>query len=134
VTDDALAYIAALDDPQRQADARVLDPLFRRATGFEPRLWSGKMIGYGAYAYTYKTGHSGRWFATGFAVPKRQIAVYIMPGYEPFEDLMARLGPHRRGKSCLYLSRLDRIDLGVLEDLVRAGVADLATRWPVDPA
>ncbi|MGI1661713.1 DUF1801 domain-containing protein [Palleronia sp. KMU-117] len=134
MTDDAEAYIAGLPNPQRRADAQVLDALFRRATGFTPRLWSGKMIGYGRYDYTYASGHSGRWFATGFAVPDRQITVYVLPGYTPFPDLMARLGKARRGKSCLYIPRLADIDLAVLEDLVRAGVADLGTRWTVHPA
>lgn len=134
VTDDAEAYIAGLDSPQRREDARVLDGLFRRATGFQPRLWSGKMVGYGRYDYTYESGHSGSWFATGFAVPDRQVTVYIMPGYSGFPDQMARIGKVRHGKSCLYITRLADIDLAVLEELVRAGVADLGTRWTVHPA
>jgi hypothetical protein len=134
VTDDAESYMAGLANLQRREEARTLDALFRRATGFAPRLWSGKMIGYGRYDYTYDSGHSGSWFATGFAVPDRQITVYILPGYTPFPDLMARLGKVRHGKSCLYISRLADIDLGVLEDQVRAGLADLGTRWRVLPA
>jgi hypothetical protein len=134
VTGDAEAYIAALPNPQRREDAQVLDALFRRATGFAPRLWSGKMIGYGRYDYTYDSGHSGRWFATGFAVPDRQVTVYILPGYTHFPDLMARLGKVRHGRSCLYIPRLAGIDLGVLEELVRAGLADLGTRWQIHPA
>lgn len=134
VTDNAEAYMAGLANPQRREDARIRDGLFRRATGFHPRLWSGKMVGYGRYDYTYESGHSGSWFATGFAVPDRQLTVYIMPGYSAFPDQMARIGKVRRGKSCLYITRLADIDLAVLEDLVRAGVADLGTRWSVHPA
>jgi hypothetical protein len=134
VTDDAEAYIASLPNPQRRDEAQVLDALFRRATGFAPRLWSGKMIGYGRYDYTYDSGHSGSWFATGFAVPDRQVTVYILPGYTSFPDLMARLGRVKHGKSCLYIPRLADVDLGVLEDLVRAGLADLGARWPILPA
>jgi hypothetical protein len=134
VTDDAEAYIASLPNLQRRDEAQVLDALFRRATGFAPRLWSGKMIGYGRYDYTYDSGHSGSWFATGFAVPDRQVTVYILPGYTSFPDLMARLGKVKHGKSCLYIPRLADVDLGVLEDLVRAGLADLGTRWPILPA
>ena len=131
MTDDADGYISRLDDPRRKAEAVQLDGIFRKATGFAPRLWSGKMIGYGVYDYTYASGRSGRWFATGFAVPARQITIYILPGYTPFEDLMARLGPHRRGKACLYVSRLEAIDTSVLGELIAAGLADLGTRWPV---
>lgn len=91
------------------------------------------MVGYGQYDYTYKTGHSGTSLATGFAVAPRQVTLYVLPGYEPFPDIIARLGKHRRGKSCLYLTRLSDADDGALRDLIRAGLDDLATRWPVRP-
>jgi hypothetical protein len=133
VTDTAEAYIESLANDRRRAEAGELDALFRRATGLRPRLWSGKMIGYGAYDYTYESGHSGRWFATGFAVPDRQITIYVMPGYTPFPQIVARLGRVRTGKSCLYISRLDAIDTAVLEELIRAGLADLGTRWTIHP-
>jgi len=133
MTDGAEAYIAGLENPRRKAEAERLDALFRRATGFDPMLWAGKMIGYGYYDYTYDTGHSGRWFATGFAVPDRQITVYVMPGYTAFPEIMERLGKHRLGKACVYITRLDNVDEAVLEELVRAGLDDLATRWTVTP-
>ena len=134
VTDDAETYIAGLENERRRAEALELDALFRRATGFRPRLWAGKMIGYGRYDYTYESGHSGSWFATGFAVPERQITIYVLPGYTPFPSIMARLGRYRLGKACLYVPRLDNVDLSVLEELIRAGVADLGTRWTIHPA
>lgn len=133
MTDGAEKYLESLSNEKRKAEALRLDDLFRRATGFGPKLWAGKMVGYGYYDYTYKTGHSGRWFATGFAVPDRQITVYIMPGYTAFPEIMERLGKYKIGKSCLYISRLDNVDDTALEDLVKAGVADLKTRWPVHP-
>ncbi len=129
----AEAHIAAIEPERRRAEARRLDGIFREITGFRPRLWSGRMIGYGCYDYTYSTGHSGTWLATGFAAAPRQITIYVLPGYTPFPDIMARLGKHRRGKSCLYLSRLDQADEGALRDLIRAGLEDLATRWPIRP-
>lgn len=133
VTDTAQAYISALDDPRRQPEAAKLDAIFRQVTRFEPRLWAGKMIGYGSYDYTYDSGHSGTMFATGFAVPKRQITLYIMPGYANFGPILNRLGKHRKGKSCLYLNNLSDADEVALRDLIRAGLDDLATRWPVRP-
>lgn len=56
-----------------------------------------------------------------------------MPGYTPFPDIMARLGPHKVGRSCLYITRLDRIDEAVLAELIQAGLEDLATRWTIEP-
>lgn len=130
---DVAAHVAALQPDYRREEAMRLDALFRDTTGFQPKLWSGRMIGYGEYAYTYKSGHSGRWLATGFAAPARHLTVYIMPGYTPFPDIMARLGPHKVGRSCLYITRLDRIDEAVLAELIQAGLEDLATRWTIEP-
>ncbi len=130
---EADAYIEAIADPARQSEARSLDRLFREVTGFLPRLWSGRMIGYGSYEYTYDSGHGGTSLATGFAIAPRQVTLYIMPGYAPFPEIMARIGKHKRGKSCLYLTRLADADETALRDLIRAGLDDLATRWPVRP-
>ena len=131
---EAEAHIAAIADPRRRAEAQRLDAIFREVTGFAPRLWSGRMIGYGAYDYTYDSGHSGTSLATGFAVAPRQITLYIMPGYTAFPEIMARLGKHRTGKACVYLPRLDAVDETALRDLIRAGLDDLATRWTIRAA
>ena len=130
---EAEAHIAAIADPSRKAEAERLDRIFRDVTGFAPRLWSGRMVGYGQYDYTYDSGHSGTFLATGFATAKRHLTIYILPGYTPFPEIMARLGPHRHGKSCLYITRLEQIDETALRDLIRAGLDDLATRWEVQP-
>lgn len=116
----------------RKAEARALDAIFREATGWSPRLW-GKVIGYGRYAYTYKSGRQGECFATGFAPQKAKVALHIMPGYEPFEAIAARLGPHERGKSCWYIKSVSAADEAALKDLIRAGLEDLARQFPVMP-
>ena len=126
-------YIEAIEPERRRDEARRLDALFREVTGYRPKLWSGRMIGYGQYDYTYPTGHSGTSLATGFAVAARQLTIYILPGYTPFPEIMARIGKHRHGKSCLYLTRLSDADENALRDLIRAGLDDLGSRWPVAP-
>ncbi|MEL7261479.1 MAG: DUF1801 domain-containing protein [Pseudomonadota bacterium] len=126
---------AASDVPEaRRAETLALDALFREATGFAPQVWTGGIVGYGAYDYTYASGRTGTWMATGFAPRKARISVYIMPGYTDFSPILERLGPHSKGKSCLYITRLARIDTQVLAELVRAGLADLRATWPVRPA
>lgn len=128
---DVAAFLDQVSPEQRRADALRLDPLFREVSGFDPVLWGSSMVGYGRYRYTYDSGHSGQCFATGFAPRKRELVLYIMPGYADFGAILERLGPHRKGKSCLYLTRLERVDMTALGDLIRAGLEDLATRWPV---
>jgi hypothetical protein len=126
-------YIAAIAPDQKRADAVALDALFREVSGYQPRMFGGSIIGYGSYAYTYASGHSGVSIATGFAPRKSNIVLYIMPGYSDFGDILARLGKHKIGKSCLYFNKLADVDTEVLKELIRAGLDDLATRWPVTP-
>lgn len=71
--------------------------------------------------------------ATGFAVRKARLSIYIMPGYADHSAILERLGRHSKGKSCLYLSKLTDADTDFLAELVRAGLEDLATYWPVFP-
>jgi hypothetical protein len=94
----------------------------------------GSIIGYGSYHYRYDSGRTGDFLATGFAPRKAGMVVYIMPGYADFGPILDRLGPHRKGQSCLYLGRLAGVELDALRDLIRAGLADLGRRWPVRPS
>lgn len=126
-------FLEAVAHPVRRADALVLDALFRRVTGWTPRMWGPSMVGYGRYRYVYDSGREGEMLATGFAPRKAALSIYIMPGYADFGDILARLGKHRHGKSCLYVNKLADIDLGVLEELIRAGLDDLARRWEIAP-
>jgi hypothetical protein len=129
--DEVAEFLAAVEPQRRREEGARLDWLFRAVTGWQPTLWRGGMVGYGAYDYTYDSGHSGTWFATGFAPRKAKLSIYIMPGYAEYDDILARLGKHSRGKSCLYLNKLEDADLDVLAELIAVGVEDLAGYWPV---
>lgn len=132
-SDPVAPFLQAVQPQGRREDALLLDRLFRSETGFAPRLWGPSMIGYGRYRYRYQSGREGEFLATGFAPRKAKVVVYIMPGYSDFGDILAGLGPHGLGKSCLYLGRLSGIDLDALRRLIRAGLDDLARRWTVHP-
>ena len=97
----------------------------KEATGAEPRMWGASIVGFGDFHYKYATGREGDWFLTGFAPRKRDLTLYIMAGFEPYKALMARLGKHKTGKSCLYVKRLGDVDIGVLKELVSASVEHL---------
>lgn len=126
-------FLAQVTPERRHAEATKLNSFFKEITGWEPALWSGNMLGYGAYTYIYKSGRTGQWFATGFAPRKAKLSIYIMPGYADYGPILNRLGKHTMGKSCLYLNKLEDADMGVLGELVRAGLKDLADQWPVFP-
>ena len=131
---DPAAFIAGVEHPTRRADAQTLDALFRKVTGWEPKMWGPSIIGYGRYHYVYDSGREGDFLATGFSPRKSNLSLYIMPGYEDFGDLLDRLGKHKKSKACLYINKLADVDLAVVEELIRAGIKDLNTRWPVQPS
>lgn len=127
-------FIAGVEPEGRRTEAETLDALFRRATGWAPVMWGPSMVGYGSYAYRYESGHGGTALATGFSPRKAELSIYIMPGYQDYGAILTRLGKHRLGKACLYVRKLSDIDLGVLEELIRAGLDDLGKLWPVRPS
>ncbi len=128
------AFIAGVEPARRREDALVLLEMFGRVTGFAPRMWGPSIVGFGRYHYVYASGREGDHLATGFSPRKAAMSVYIMPGYTDFSAILARLGKHKKGKSCLYINKLDDIDLNVLEELIAAGLKDLDAMWPVHPA
>ena len=130
---DVAAFLAGVEPARRREDGLRLDALFRRATGWRPAMWGPSIVGYGRYHYRYDSGREGAFLATGFSPRKASLVVYVMPGYGDFGDILDRLGKHRLGKSCLYINKMADIDAAVLEELIRAGLADLATRRDVRP-
>ncbi len=129
---DPADFFAVLPETKR-ADALVLDALFREASGFVPRMWGPSIIGYGRYHYRYATGREGDFLATGFAPRAHGFSVYIMPGYGDFGEILARIGKHKAGKSCLEIRKLADIDMKVLHELVRAGLERLSTLYQIAP-
>jgi hypothetical protein len=126
-------FICGLPSEARQADARALDAIFRQASGFASRMWGPSIIGYGRYAYRYESGRSGESCATGFSPRGAAISIYGVIGSDAAGALLAQLGKHRLGKGCLYINRLADADLGVLDRLIRTGLAELCTRHEVHP-
>jgi hypothetical protein len=117
----AESFIEGVDHPGKQADGKVLDALFRKVTGLEPRMWGPAIVGYGQYHYRYDSGHEGDICRVGFSPRKAKHSLYLLGcGGEDaeMEALLARLGKHSRGKGCLYVNKLADIDLGVLEEMV----------------
>lgn len=116
------AFLDAVENEQRRADCRVVADLMRAVTGEEPKLWGPSIVGFGSYHYKYASGREGDWFVTGFSPRKQDLTLYIMAGFDRYDELMAKLGKYKTGKSCLYLKRLSDVDLGVLRELVTASV------------
>lgn len=86
-------------------------------------MWGTSIIGLGTYRYRYASGREGDWPVVGFAPWKRNLTLYVMSGFDEYETLLADLGKHKTGKSCLYVNKLVDVDLEILRELVELSVA-----------
>jgi hypothetical protein len=123
-------FINAVDNEQKRSDSWDMIAMMKEITGEEPKMWGSSLVGFGNYHYKYASGREGDFFITGFSPRKAALTVYIMPGFSGFEEQMAKLGPHKTGKSCLYLKNLDVVDREVLADIVRDSVAVMREKYP----
>ena len=128
---DPKAFIAAIEPAKKQADAEVLLDFFSRVTGLKPKTWGPSIIGYGRYHYKYESGREGEHLMTGWSPRKSNLVFYIMPGYraEEMQDKLGRLGKHKIGKACLYVNKIDDIDMDVLEEIVLDGIAYMREKY-----
>jgi len=123
------AFIAEQPSETVRDDCRALIRLMHELTGEEPRMWGPTIIGLGTYHYQYASGHEGDAPLAGFSPRKPELVIYFMPeALEP--EMLARLGKHRSSKSCVYVKRLEDIDLGVLKALLQRSIALVKMTYP----
>ncbi len=131
---DVDTFVATLADEAKRADSHALITMMQEISGHPPVLW-GSMIGFGQYHYKYASGHEGDAFRIGFAPRKAEFSLYVLVAYDGAEperqaDLLARLGKHRAGKSCLYVKRLADVDLNVLRELTAFAFRHMQQAYP----
>lgn len=122
-------FINAVEQEQKRKDSWDLIALMKDITGSEPKMWGSSLVGFGQYHYKYQSGREGDFFITGFSPRKAALTVYIMPGFDGYKEQMEMLGPHRTGKSCLYLRNLNAVDRSVLEEIIRDSVEVMRKRY-----
>jgi hypothetical protein len=115
---DVAAFLATIPDEQRRADSEAICRLIAEETGESPRMWGKAIVGFGSYRMTYADGREADWMALGFSPRKQNLVLYLMDGFDGYQQLLTRLGKHSTGKACLYLKRLSDVDLDVLRELV----------------
>ena len=116
------AFLKSIADDDRRKDCQTLVRIMKRAVGAEPKMWGSSIVGFGHYHYKYASGRENDWFLAGFSPRKQDLTLYIMAGFDHYDALLAKLGKHKTGKSCLYLKRLADVDVAVLEELISASV------------
>jgi len=112
-------FLANIKDDQKKADCLVLKSMMSRITDSPFKMWGASIVGFGTYHYKYDSGREGDFMKVGFSPRAQNVTVYIIAGFDRYEALMSKLGKHKTGKSCLYIKKLDDIDLDVLEELVK---------------
>ena len=129
------AYVAAVENSGRRADAETLLDIYADVTGMEPKMWGPSMIGYGSYDYESKSC-AGTAMRGGFSPRKANLVLYLMSGYSDTEAsakmaaLRKRLGKHKTGASCLYLNRLADVDIAVLREMIALDWDWMNNRYP----
>jgi hypothetical protein len=116
------AYIEALPDAARRADAKALVKLMQNATGEKPKMWGPSIVGFGSYHYKYESGREGDMPVVGFSPRKAATVLYGLRG-DGDEGLLAQLGKHTTGKGCLYIKKLADVDQEALQALIVKSVA-----------
>lgn len=124
----AREFLGKVSDEGRRKDCLVVLKLMKEATGANPTMWGSGIVGFGRYGYRYESGREGEWPVISFSPRKNDLTLYIMPGFDRFRDLMARLGKYKTGKSCLYIKKLSDVDLDILKDLINQSVQAMSEK------
>lgn len=124
-------FLNGLENETRRSDCFRLLELMTEVTGEQPVMWGTSIVGYGSYHYIYKTGREGDWPVTGFSPRKQSLTVYIMSGFSKYDELLSKLGKHKKSVSCLYINKLADIDMEVLKQLIKESVEYMRNKkWP----
>ena len=119
-------FLKGVTDEKKREDSFAILELMREVTGEEPAMWGGSIVGFGSYRYKYASGREGEWPLAGFSPRKQSLTLYIMSGFDKHDSLLAKLGKYKTGKSCLYINKLQDIDLETLRELIRQSVTHVA--------
>ena len=119
-------FLNNVADEQRREDCFRLVEIMKAETKAEPAMWGTSIVGFGRHQYKYESGRELEWFLVGFSPRKQDLTLYIMGGLERYPSLTKKLGKHKTGKSCLYIKKLEDVDLPTLKQLIKQSVADFA--------
>jgi len=125
-------FLNKVPDDKKKADSYTVLEMMKRLSGKDPQMWGPSLVGFGSYHYKYESGREGDFFRVGFSPRKQALTVYIMPGFERFTELMDKLGKYKTGKSCLYIKKLEDVEMPVLEELVVKSLEYMAEKYPED--
>jgi hypothetical protein len=112
-------FLNAIADKKKREDSFTILEMMKQITKMEPKMWGPSIVGFGTYHYKYESGHEGDMCLIGFSPRKQNLTLYIMPGFGSYDELMKKLGKHKTGKACLYINKLEDVDLPTLKKLIQ---------------
>jgi len=122
-------FLKSVTDEKKREDSFTILKLMKEVTNAEPKMWGPSIIGFGDYHYKYKSGREIAWFLTGFSPRIQNLTLYIMPGFSRYDEPMRKLGKYKTGKSCLYINKLEDVDIQILRELIKQSVEYLQKKY-----
>jgi len=122
-------FLSSVTDDKRRNDAIALNDMMVKITEEQPKMWGGSIVGFGRYHFKYHSGREGNFMKVGYSPRKQNLTVYIMPGFDRYDKLMGKLGKYKLGKSCLYIKRIEDVDLGILEELIASSYEYMTKKY-----
>jgi hypothetical protein len=116
------AFLNTVADEQKRKDAFALLAMMEKATKSKAKMWGGAIIGFGEQVLKYESGRELDWFIMGFSPRKQNFALYINNAVSKNEALLKKLGKHKTGKGCLYINKLEEVDMAVLKEIIKNGL------------
>ena len=121
-------FLNDVSNERKQSDAFAILKLMQEITNEEPKMWGNSIVGFGNIHYRYSSGREGDWFLTGFSPRKQSLTIYLISGFSQFEDELSRLGKHKTSVSCLYINKLEDVNVDVLRELIEKSIEELKKR------
>ncbi|WP_316834649.1 DUF1801 domain-containing protein [Pedobacter nutrimenti] len=123
-------FLEKINDPVKRKDSYVIAALMEKQSGFEPKMWGTAIVGFGSYHYRYESGHEGDAPLIAFSPRSNAISLYMASDFEAKEKLLQQLGKHKTGKSCIYIKKIEDVNLGVLIQLIDHSLVHMKRLYP----
>ena len=115
-------FLNSIPDEKKRQDCLIVFEMMSQVTGLEPKMWGASIVGFGDVHYKYASGREGDWFKVGFSPRKQNLTLYIMDGFPRYQSLLAELGKHKTGVSCLYINKLADVNLDILREMITQSI------------
>ena len=129
-TKSVTGFVNAVSDETKRKDSFRIIEIMQSLTGFEPKMWGPGIVGFGSYHYKYDSGHEGDMLIVGFSPRSTAIVFYIPATPAKKEAFLKKLGKHKTGKGCIYIKKLEDIDIETLKKMVTNGVRHIKATYP----